>query len=189
MEAPMTRMLALATALFLSVPAMSELRPSTLLDHTHAELAAMREDIRTVPSRQAQRQLHARVDRVESLLVRLENTGALHRGEHARARGPQRPPPAPPAPPGLSFDEAMHMVSVETFDRGKLEAVHRAARNGTFTTDEARLLAAQLTFDGGKADALIALYPAVIDPHRFGLALDILTFSSNRTKVAQTLGL
>lgn len=81
------------------------------------------------------------------------------------------------------------MVRVETFDRDKLEAIHRAARNGRFTTAEARQLAAQLTFDGGKADALIALYPAVVDPHRFAMTLDILTFSSNRTKVAQTLGL
>lgn len=183
----MTRLLALSALLFVSAPAMSELRPATLMAQTHAELGALRADIREVPGRQAQRKLHARVDRIESLLVRLENTGAVGRSD--RARGPQRPPPAPPPPPGLSFDEAMYMVQVETFDRGKLEAIDRAARNGSYTTDEARVLAAQLTFDSGKADALILLFPAVVDPHRYGLALDILTFGSNRARVAETLGL
>jgi hypothetical protein len=64
-----------------------------------------------------------------------------------------------------------------------------ASRNGRFTSAEARILAAELTFDGGKADALIALYPAVVDKGRFATTLDILTFSSSRQRVVQTLGI
>lgn len=181
----MTRTIALASLLLISAPALSEHRPAALLDMTYGELAALRADIDQIPHRGVQRQLDTRVDRIEGLLVRLEQTGAL---DARRGMGPQRPQ-APPPPPALTYEEALHMVRVETFDRGKLEAIHRAARNGRFTTAEARALASELTFDSGKADALIALYPVVVDPHRYAMTLDILTFSSSRTRVAQTLGL
>jgi hypothetical protein len=181
----MTRMLALAALLFVSGPAVSEHRPIQLLGQTYTELAALKADIDLVPDRRLRRQLTQRVDRATGLLHRLESTAVLATGpSHSRA---QRPPPAPP--PMLTFDEALFMVRAETFDRDKLEAVHRAARNGRFTTHEARAIAAEFSFDSGKADALIALYPAVIDPHRFAMALDVMTFSSNRNRVASTLGL
>lgn len=183
----MTRALALAALMFVTGPALSEHRPAALLDQTFGEIASLKADINQIPQRHIRHNLDRRIERVEGLLVRLEATGALTQPDRRHVR-PERPAPPPP-PPALSFDEALHMVRAEAFDRTRLEAVHRAARVGAFTTHEARALAGELTFDSGKADALIALYPAVVDQHRFAMALDVLTFTSSKRRVADALGL
>lgn len=187
----MTRLIALSALLFLSAPALSERRPAQIMDMTYAELNELRQDLRHVNQRELRRNLRTRVDRVEGLLQRAERAGAFttppRAGPPARS-GPQRPPPPPP-PPALSFDEALQMVGAASFDSDKLDAIRMAVPVGAFTTEEARILAGQLTFDSGKADALILLYPAVVDPHRFPMALDLLTFRSNRERVMQSLNL
>ena len=184
----MTRLLALSALIVFASPALSERRPAQLVELTYAEITDLRQDIRQVEPRGLRRHLDRRVDRIEGLLQRAESAGAFvaQSPPEARRPGPQRPPPPPPA---LSFDEALQMVRSAQFDADKLDALRMAVPVGAFTTDEARILADQLTFDGGKADALILLYPAVIDKHRFPMALDTLTFRSNRERVMQTLGL
>ncbi|TVQ90957.1 MAG: DUF4476 domain-containing protein [Deltaproteobacteria bacterium] len=185
----MTRLLALSAMIVFSSPALSERRPAQLVELTYAEITDLRQDIRQVEPRGLRRHLDRRVDRIEGLLQRATDAGAFvaQGPREARRPGPQRPPPPPP--PSLSFDEALQMVRSAQFDADRLDALRMAVPVGAFTTDEARILADQLTFDGGKADALILLYPAVVDKHRFPMALDTLTFRSNRERVMQTLGL
>ena len=81
------------------------------------------------------------------------------------------------------------MIEKQPFDSTRLEVIQTVARSGRFTTEEAAALASLLTFDSNRQDALIALYPAVTDPGRFVMALDILTYRSSRRQVTEALGL
>jgi len=91
--------------------------------------------------------------------------------------------------PALSYQDARRIVQREPFDSGRLDAIRRVARTGRFTTQQAASLADLCTFDSSKQQALIALYPAVIDPGRYEMALGILTFPSSRRSVERALNL
>ena len=90
---------------------------------------------------------------------------------------------------GLTFEEAMNRVQAERFDSGKIEVIRRLSARNQFTTREAKALANTCAFEDTKVEALIALYPAVVDKERFWNALDILTFDSSRRRVERSLNL
>ncbi len=108
---------------------------------------------------------------------------AVHQARYALHFG------ADPGPDLLSFDDARALITREHFDADKVEVMARIAPSARFTTDEARALAALCTFDGGRRDALIALFPSVTDKARYALALDILTFGSSKHEVIAALGI
>lgn len=169
----MRRLSVLLLAVLIAAPAVASYRgPLSYTSQARDEV----EDIETIASGirdpSARADLMTRLDHVDSLLARAE--------EQLQA---------PPRAPTLSFDDARTMVLQETFDDGRLEVIRRVARTGSFTTAEARALAELCTFDSTRKDALIALYPAVTDPQRFGLALDVLTFTSSKHEVVAALGL
>jgi hypothetical protein len=90
---------------------------------------------------------------------------------------------------GLSYEDAREILSREDFDSGRLAAIERIARKGRFTTEEARALVEMCAFESTKQSALVALYPAVMDPGRYELALAALDFTSSRRAVAEALGI
>lgn len=92
-------------------------------------------------------------------------------------------------PSTLSYEDARAIVSRESFDSGKVEALRKVASKGRFTTEQAKNLADMCDFDSGKREALVALYPAVTDQARYMLALDILDFPSSRRWVEEQLGI
>lgn len=145
--------------------------PARLIADARIELASLDRLARGVPQPGLRAEIDDRIDRIELLLVRAE--GSL----------------VPPEPRGLRFDEALSIVERETFDRDKLAVIQSLARTGRYTTAQARQLAATCSFDSTRADALVALYPSLVDPERFALALDVLDFSSTRRDVQQRLGL
>jgi len=144
-------------------------RSERLLSEARTELAALQYVAEDVRDRALRSQLTARIDRIDHLIQRADF--------------------AMDGTYGLTVEEARSIVANEAFDSGKVESIQRIARQGRFSTAEARSLAAMCSFDSARADALIALYPSVNDPWRFQLALDILDFSSTRERVGQTLGL
>jgi len=89
----------------------------------------------------------------------------------------------------LTYSESKSLIDNAYWESSKLESMDSIARNARLTTAEAKALANLMYFESGKRDALIKLYPAVSDPHRFALALDILSFSSSRREVSQALSL
>lgn len=180
----MTRIAALSLLVLAAAsPALSERTPTELMDRAQYQVRKLDADIDRVRHPELRRTLEERVARLDRLLDRLERTGALE----AR-HGPRRPGAYHPAQArGISFQDAMRGVRAESFDSGKLDVIQMAARSGRFTTEQARALAGELTFDSKKSEALIALYPAVVDPHRYMLALDVLDFRSSRRRVADTL--
>lgn len=169
----MRKTLLVAAAALLAFPAFaSHWGPLTYTREAHEELTELRSALRYVRDPVVRGDLLQRVDRVDSLVSSAE--GEFREG--------------PPAPQ-ISFGDARTMVLRETFDDDKLAVISRLANQTRFTTTEAMALADLCTFETNKADALVALYPAVSDPQRFGLALDILTFSSTRREVESALDL
>lgn len=169
----MRKTLLVALAALIAVPAFaSHWGPLTYTREAHEELGDLRSAIRMVRDPVVRADLLTRIDRVDGLVSSAE--GEFREG--------------PPAP-AVSFGDARTMVLRETFDDDKLAVINRLAGQTRFTTAEAMALADLCTFETSKADALVALYPAVSDPQRFGLALDILTFASTRREVESALGL
>lgn len=184
----MHRFIALAAFAFIATPAVSNQRADALLDRAQAEVHALDQDLDMVRNVHLRAQLEERVDRIDRMLQRLENTAAFddapgYGNGNGYGYGYGRPSR------GLTFQEARTLVGNEAFDSGKLQTIEMIARNGRFTTQQARALADEMTFDSGKAKALIALYPSVIDKQRYAMALDILTFGSSRRQVSNQLGL
>jgi len=166
-----------------ALPAVSNHTPAGLLDRAQANVQALDNEIDMVRNPHVRSQLEQRADRLERLLRRIERSGALDE--------PRRPRPRPGPAPGygmLDFQDVRTLVQRERFDNDKVQVLQGVAGRARLTTAEARQLAAMMTFDSHKEQALIALYPAVVDPHRYRLALDVLTFSSSRRRVARTLG-
>lgn len=185
----MNRISLIALALFAAVtPAMSERSPAQLMDKAQHQLSLMDQDINQMRHAGLRAQLQERVDRVDRLLRRIENSGALEQrfDRFDRPGQPQRP--GAYGHRALSFQDAMRMVRSSHMDRDKLDAIRSAAANGRFTTDQAMRLADQLAFDSNKAEALIILHGSVVDAHRYRVALQILDFSSNRRRVARSVG-
>lgn len=171
----------------LATPAMSSHTPAVQLNRAQAHVEALDREIDQVRHPGVRAQLEDRVDRIERLLRRIERSGV--RGPIYGERPPHLPPHGPPGRPGfIDYEDALHMVRRESFDQDKLRIIQDLGGRMHLTTHQARALAGELAFDSNRADALIALYPSVTDPHRFRLALDVLTFSSSRRHVARTLG-
>ena len=163
-------------------PAVSNPPPEGLLDRAQAQVQLLDQELDMVRHPHLRAQLEQRVDRIDRLLNQLERTGGMD--------GPPRRPGPPPhyQMSFLDYQDMRVLVQRERFDNDKLEVLRGVAGRARLTTDEARALANMLTFDSHKEQALIALYPAVVDKHRYRMALDVLTFSSSRRRVAQTLG-
>ncbi|MFK7928384.1 MAG: DUF4476 domain-containing protein [Myxococcota bacterium] len=186
----MTRIALIVLAAFAAVtPAMSERSPADLMDRAQFQMLEMDHEINQVRNHAIRASLQERRDRVDRLLQRIENSGALEQRFHRNDRfdrGPQRPGIGQHR--GVSFQDAMRSIRSARMDQDKLNAVRSAARFGRFTTEQAMRLADQLSFASNKAEALIILHGAVVDPQRFRIALEILDFSSNRRRVARTVG-
>jgi hypothetical protein len=146
--------------------------PVVLTDAARDELRGLEAMLRDVRDPYVRADMQERIDRIDGLLFETE-----------RALG------ADAAADRITFGEASRLVDQEAFDSGKLEVIRGLARNGRFTTDEARGLAAKCAFDSTRVDALVALYPSVTDKGRYRLALDILDFPSSRREVEEALGL
>lgn len=182
----------------LATPAISSHTPASNLQRAQNNVAALDREVDQVRNPHVRAQLEERVDRIERLLRRIERSGALeampppgafHDPGRFQDPGFYEGPRRPHHRAGLiTFDEAVRMVRQADFERNKLEAVQAIAGRVRLSSRQARALAAELDFDRNRAEALIVLYPSVTDPHRYRLTLDILDFSANQRRVAQTLG-
>jgi len=177
--------------------------PATYLQAVETELSTLQELAREVrnPELRQEIQTHARnaryaLDRATS--YDSDRPGRYGNGFGQSYRGADRTPRWQTGVPvaghgygynGLTYQDAREIVSRESFDSGRLAAIERIAGNGRFTTEEVRALVEMCSFESTKQRALIALFPAVVDPNRFELALAALDFTSSRRAVAAALGI
>jgi hypothetical protein len=91
------------------------------------------------------------------------------------------------AMPDNEFARVMKSLKAESFDDGKVTFVKGLGSTPRFSSAQARAILAEFSFDGGREKAAVMLYPAVVDPENFFLALETFTFDSNRRKVREQL--
>ncbi|MBN2799840.1 MAG: DUF4476 domain-containing protein [Deltaproteobacteria bacterium] len=158
----MTRLVALA-ALLIAVPSLAS-RPSSregALDQARQELIHIERLSQRVQDPRLRAQLADRIGHVDGLLVTASQ----------------------PVAQGLRMDEMLSMVEAESFDSGRVQVIRRIARSQRISSEQAALLTSRCAFDSSRMEALIALYPAVTDPWRFEVAVQVLTFASSREEV------
>ncbi len=159
--------------------------PPSWTDQVYADLLTIEHLAQEVRHPHLRRDLQRHARSAQQALER----GATVDSRRQRSRSSRAPDTCPTRSNLLTYADAHEMVSRERFDSGRLGAIERIGRSACLTTEEARSLASLLTFDSGKEKALVALFPAVVDPPRYALALDVLTFSSARDRVASQLGI
>jgi hypothetical protein len=160
----------------LALPALGSHRAAnSAAQEARYELRQLDSDINKIPNPHMRSHMASRVDRLESLVEEMQRDL-----DRAKARPASRP---------LLFEDVMFRVQNERFDSGRLEIIRRAGGRAALTTRQARQLASTCSFESCRTEALIALYPAVIDNYRFGRALDILVYASSRREVERALGL
>lgn len=87
------------------------------------------------------------------------------------------------------FGRMLKSLKVESFDDGKLSFVKLVSRSNEFTSDQVRQMLKTFSFDPQRAQAAVALYPAVSDKKNFSHALEAFDHDSSRISVRQQLQL
>ncbi len=90
---------------------------------------------------------------------------------------------------GAEFDSLMNTFRSNTFDDGKVEFVKMMSKNRAFKTDQVRLILSEMTFDKGREQAGVVLYPHVTDKDNFYQVFETFTFDEGRKNLMKRLGL
>lgn len=156
----MARSLVLA-ALLVAAPSLASRRSDTSTEAVRQELTRLEHLTRRVPDTRLRQNMEDSLARLDGLLA---------------AEVPTR-----------STEELLRMVEAERFDSAKVEVIRRLARTTRFTSEQAALLASRCAFDSGRSEALLAMYPSVVDPWRFEIAVQVLTFESSRRALWESI--
>ena len=101
-----------------------------------------------------------------------------------------RPREAPPRTGlGSEFDSLMQSLRSNSFDEGRVAFVKVMAKNRTFNVDQVRAVMQEMSFDRGRVDAAVILYPRMTDPQNAYRLLDTMSFDAGRQELIARLGL
>jgi len=87
------------------------------------------------------------------------------------------------------FSKLIKGLQAEAFDDGKASFVANFSKGRHFTCAQAREMLKLFSFDAGRGQAAVALYPLLTDPENFFTALEVFTFDSGRKAVREKLKL
>jgi hypothetical protein len=90
---------------------------------------------------------------------------------------------------GEEFDRLLKSLKAETFDDGKVSFIKSISSTRAFTCEQLRQLLTEFSFDQGREEASVTLYPRVTDPENFFMVLGVFTFDEGRDSVRQRLKL
>ena len=90
--------------------------------------------------------------------------------------------------PHRSFLAAKEAVEDAPFSDDKLAIIRDVARGWLLTTRQAIELAEEVTFSDDRVDALVAMYPSIVDPENFFEAYELLPFSDDRAELRRRTG-
>jgi hypothetical protein len=88
-----------------------------------------------------------------------------------------------------NFAKLLKGLKAESFDDGKASFIATFATNGRLNCEQARQLLKEFSFDEGRTQSAVHLYPRLTDPENFFTVLDVFTFDSSRTAVREKLKL
>lgn len=90
---------------------------------------------------------------------------------------------------GAEFDSLMRTFRANTFDEGRVAFTKVMAKGRSFNEAEVRLILSEMTFDRGRVDAAVILYPHMTDKQNAYRLLDTMTFDQGRNELIGRLGL
>jgi hypothetical protein len=90
---------------------------------------------------------------------------------------------------GPEFDSLMRTFRANTFDEGKVAFTKVMAQGRSFSEAEVHLILSDMTFDRGRVDAAVILYPHMTDKQNAYRLLDTMTFDQGRKELIERLGL
>ena len=88
-----------------------------------------------------------------------------------------------------SFAKLLKALNAESFDDGKAGFIATFAVQGRLTSEQARELLKPFSFDEGRVNSAVLLYPRVTDPENFFTVLDVFSFDSSRAEIRKRLNL
>jgi hypothetical protein len=86
------------------------------------------------------------------------------------------------------FSTLLAHVTAASFDQNKLDLVRAIAPQSVFTVDQVVALMQTSSFDETRIEIAATLRPRIVDPARWYLVYDALTFSSSRDTLRQRVG-
>ncbi|MDX2088716.1 MAG: DUF4476 domain-containing protein [Kofleriaceae bacterium] len=101
------------------------------------------------------------------------------------ARESDRPAkPAKPTPMRqAAFDQLVQTIRAASFDDDKVEVVRHAAQGNWFGANQVATVMDLLSFDDGKIDAAVAMWPRITDPENSFVIFNKLAFDSSKDKL------
>lgn len=123
--------------------------------------------------------------------VALEQGVATVRGVlEALAREDDRPKqPAKPVPmKAAAFEQLVGAIRAASFDDDKVEVVRHAAQTNFFSSNQVAAVMDLLSFDEGKIDAAVAMWPRITDPENSFVIFKKLAFDSSREELRKRVG-
>ena len=89
-------------------------------------------------------------------------------------------PPRPVAMSMEDFTRFLAALSANKFDDARLATV-KTLINAKLTAAQGKQIVQKFSFDKGKEDAAVHIYPMLVDPHLFAHVLEAMTFEKNRS--------
>ncbi|MBA2661261.1 MAG: DUF4476 domain-containing protein [Bradymonadaceae bacterium] len=104
-------------------------------------------------------------------------------------RADRRTASAPQPIAAADFRVLQRSIEDAGFTDDKRSVIALAAAHNYFTSEQVKTLVSELSFSELKVDAATLLYPRLVDPERFHIVIDALSFSSEKSQLRQNLGL
>lgn len=96
---------------------------------------------------------------------------------------------AAPSGLGAEFDSLMEAFRTNSFDDGKVAFVKVMANGRKFSVDQVHEIMAEMSFDQGRVDAAVILYPRITDKENVYKLLDTMSFDQGRKDLIERLAL
>lgn len=90
---------------------------------------------------------------------------------------------------GAELASLSNEIAGATFNEAKLQSLRQRLADHTVSCEQATTLLALFSFSRDRVDALVFLYPRLVDPEGFAALVDQLKFASDRQAVRERLGL
>lgn len=87
------------------------------------------------------------------------------------------------------FAKLLTSLQSQSLDDGKVSFIKLISHTNAFTCDQVRQILRELSFDQGREQAAVILYPRVTDPKNFFTVFEVFTFDQARSSVNKRLKL
>lgn len=167
-----------------SAPAVAAGDSVRSLDDALEDLREVRRLLTRVPDARLREDLERLLGRTENRVADVRRDLARGDASARRDDGPNRR-----AVPNDRFGQLVQSIRAESFDNKRLELVKVAVKGSRFTCDQARELLSVFSFDTNRVEALVAIYPTLVDREQVPTLRSAFTFDTNWDAALRRLNL